>query len=194
MKAIINIRPEVSPVCSWPPTVLSVFFSLWVNTTGIHSTLHCISVWHLLQVSVYISAPPAVWNDPYDVHFSHHPRCVWFLRSAVWWRSPLFLHSQTVCVSSLCAWWGCQRDSVWPSDETRQGRWLDSVSLTCSRWQSQKELECVCVSESWSVKACDAKPQVFIFIITLKNVMWRMITKLHCQSYTKWNHWVFCLN
>lgn len=46
-------------------------------------------------------------------------------------------------VSSLCGWWGCQRHSVWPSDEIWQEWRLASLGLTCSCWQSQDV--CVCV-------------------------------------------------
>lgn len=135
---------------SWPPTVLFVskteaFCGLIQQGFNQHISMY---FYLCYKVSIYATAPRMVFNDLQDVHF---PIISWlcyyvtFLPSAVWWRSHLFLHPQTVSVSSLCVWWGCQRDSVWPSDEMRQGQWLASVSLTCSRWQSQD----VCVWLMW---------------------------------------------
>lgn len=136
-------EPCLPAPSSWPPTAFFVFRTealCGLMQQGFNQ--HISSYFYIcFKLSINVIAPPVVFNDVQDVHFPSIPGCVIAPRGCAVSPPQQFDEdltlAQAVTVSSLCGWWGCQRDSVWPNVDMRQGWRLASVRPTCSRWQSQ---------------------------------------------------------
>ena len=163
IKAIIISR-EVNPVCLRRAADLQQS-SLCLKTEALCGLTQQgfnrrIGIYFLIcyKVSIYIISSPVVFNDLQDIRVPIIPGCA--ITSFLLCRffpgqcdEDLTSSFQTASVSSLCGWWSCQRDSVWPE-------WWDETGvMICLSWShlqllTKSERVCVCVCLRACVRAC----------------------------------------